>query len=76
MKSKNNNYLRERNHERKSHDEQIVRWANFVKNNKNWKLKMKPFIDAQIIIANRFYKNLEKMPDGKERIKLLKRISA
>ena len=44
------NYVRD-----KSHDEELVRWANFVRENPDkWKAKLKPFLDAQIIIARRF----------------------
>jgi len=39
----------------KSHDEELVRWANYVKENpEKWKAKLKAFLDAQIIIARRF----------------------
>ena len=58
----------------KTHREQIERWANFVKNNpKQWKPKFKEFIDAQILISRRFYKNLMKTPGGREKIKLLRK---
>jgi hypothetical protein len=51
----------------KSHAEQIDRWAEYVRTHPNeWKAKLKPFIDSQIIIAQRFYKNLEKTERGKE----------
>lgn len=50
----------------KTHLEQIERWAKYVKENPDtWKAKLKPFLDAQIIIARRFYKNLEEK-QGKE----------
>ena len=40
-----------------SHDEELVRWAKFVRENPDkWKTKLKPFLDAQIIIARRFRK--------------------
>jgi hypothetical protein len=58
----------------KSHTEQVKRWANYVKKNPDWKKKLKPFLDAQIIIARRFYNNLKKTPGGKEKIKMLKKI--
>lgn len=58
----------------KTHNEQIERWARFVKDNPDkWKPKFKEFIDAQIIISRRFYKNLLKIPGGKEKIKLLRK---
>ena len=58
----------------KSHDEQIERWAEYVKNNKNWKIKHKEFLDAQIIIARRVYKKLEKSEEGKKKIIELRQI--
>jgi len=58
----------------KSHEEQIKRWAEYVKNNPNWKLKFRPFLDSQIIIARKIYKKLSMTPRGKEKIKLLRNI--
>ena len=56
----------------KSHDEQIERWAVFVRDNPGeWKSKIKPFIDAQIIMSRRFYKNLSETEEGKRKIELL-----
>lgn len=56
----------------KSHAEQIDRWAEYVRTHPTeWKAKLNPFIDAQIITAQRFYKNLEKAKNGKE---ILRRI--
>jgi hypothetical protein len=41
----------------KSHDEELVRWAEYVRENPDkWKAKLKPFLDSQIIIARRFRK--------------------
>lgn len=58
----------------KTHNEFIERWANFVKNNpiNIWKPKIKHLIDSQIIIANRFYSNLQKTKEGGEKLKLLR----
>lgn len=56
----------------KTHNEQIERWANYVKNNPNWKIELKKFLDSQLIIAQRAYFELEKTPEGREKIKLLK----
>jgi len=57
----------------KSHDEQIERWAKFVKENpSDWKKHLKPFLDAQIIMANRFYKRLINTPGGEEKAKILR----
>lgn len=45
-----------------SHEEELVRWANYVrKNPEKWKEKLKPFLDSQIIIARRFRKNFQKI---------------
>ena len=60
----------------KSHDEQIERWAEFVRDNPTkWKSKVKDFIDAQIIMSRRFYKKLAQVPGGEEKIRELRRIS-
>ncbi len=58
----------------KSHTEQVKRWAEYVKNNPDWKKQLKPFLDSQIIMARRFYKKLSQTPKGREKIKLLKKI--
>lgn len=59
----------------KSHEEQIVRWAKYVKDNPNtWKAKVKPLIDGQIIISRRFYANLLKTKNGKEKLLKLRKI--
>ena len=46
----------------KTHSEQIVRWARFIKTNdiSVWKKAVKDLTDSQIIMANRFYSNLIK----------------
>lgn len=56
----------------KSHAEQIERWARYVKENPDWKKKLKPFLDGQIIIARRAYKILSKTKEGREKILKLK----
>ncbi len=56
----------------KSHDEQIERWADYVRNNPDWKKKHKKFIDGQIIMANRFYKKLAETAEGKAIIQELR----
>jgi hypothetical protein len=58
----------------KSHEEQVERWAEYVRTHDNWKEKLKPFLDSQIIIARRFYKKLAKTPEGREKIMMLKKI--
>ncbi len=56
----------------KTHQEQIERWAKYVKENLDWKKKLKPFLDGQIIIARRAYKNLSETEEGKRKINLIK----
>ena len=58
----------------KSHGEQIERWAEYVKTHKDWKIKHTQFIDAQFEIAQRFYKELAKTPEGVEKIKKLREL--
>ena len=50
--------------------ENVRKWAEFVRTHDRsvWKPSLKEFIDSQIIIGNRFYKRLEKTPNGKEKI--------
>lgn len=56
----------------KTHKEQVERWARYCKENPNkWKSKLKPFLDAQIIMARRFYKRLRRSEKGREKIKKL-----
>jgi hypothetical protein len=52
----------------KTHDEQIERWAEYVRTHDDWKIKLKPFLDAQIIMARRFYGELGKTEEGKKKI--------
>ena len=57
----------------KCHDEQVERWAEFVRDNPDkWKAKLKPFLDSQIIIARRFYKKLMMTEGGEEKVKELR----
>jgi len=59
----------------KSHLEQVEKWAEYVKNNPNsWKKQHREFIDSQIIIANRFYKKLSLTPEGREKLKLVRKL--
>jgi hypothetical protein len=58
----------------KTHSEQVERWANYVKNNPDWKKKLKPFLDSQIIISRRIYKKLAETEEGRKKIKLLRNI--
>jgi hypothetical protein len=60
----------------KTHNEQIERWAHYVKENPDsWKTKVKALIDSQITMAQRFYRNLAQTPEGREKIKKLRQIS-
>ncbi len=56
----------------KSHQEQIERWAKYVKENPDWKKKLKPFLDGQIIMAQRAYKTLSETEEGKRKINLIR----
>lgn len=58
----------------KTHLEQIKRWAEYVKNNPDWKLKLKLFLDSQLIISRRAYKKLNQTSEGQDKIKLLRQI--
>jgi len=59
----------------KTHKEQIERWGKYVKHNpKKWKKKLKPFLDAQIIIARRFYSKLAETEEGRKKIEQLRNI--
>ena len=56
----------------KTHAEQVERWAEYCRANPNkWKAKLKPFLDAQIIMARRFYKKLAETQEGRDKIKIL-----
>lgn len=56
-----------------THDKQVKRWAEYVRANPNeWKKHFKPFIDAQIIMATRFYNNLAKSEEGRIILKRLR----
>jgi len=60
-----------------SHKEQIERWARFVKNNPhNWRIRLKPFLDSQMIIAWRFYEKLLKTEGGGEKFKKIRNLPA
>jgi hypothetical protein len=56
--------------------EQVERWANFVKTHprEEWMKHLKPFIDGQIKKANDFFKELLKTKEGREKIRLIKKI--
>ncbi len=64
----------------KTHQEQVERWANFVRDNprEKWKPAIDALINSQYNMAAKFYKNLQKTSEGriiyerlkKERLKL------
>ena len=57
----------------KTHGEQVERWARYCKEHpQEFKKKIKPFLDAQIIIARNFYKRLEKSEEGRKILLRLK----
>lgn len=60
----------------KTHMEQVERWARFVRDNPRsvWKAEVGPLIDAQIMMAERFYSRLEKTPGGREKIRKLREL--
>ncbi|MFA6023192.1 MAG: hypothetical protein WC781_03830 [Candidatus Pacearchaeota archaeon] len=61
---------------REEHEEQIERWANYVRENPDkWKKQLKPFLDAQIIMARRAYAKLAETQEGREKIKMIKRVN-
>lgn len=58
---------------RKEHEEQIERWAKYVKNSEGrWKAEHTAFIDGQINMANEFLKKLAETPEGREKLKELR----
>ena len=60
----------------KTHTEHIERWARYVKENPDtWKEKLKPFLDSQILIARRAYKELGKTEEGREKIERLRKLT-
>lgn len=59
----------------KTHEEQIERWAKFVRDNPDkWKIRFKDFLDSQVIMARRFYKKLSETEKGREKIKVLRNL--
>jgi hypothetical protein len=56
--------------------EHIEKWARFVRDNPRsvWKAELKQLIDSQIVMANRFYSMLGRMPGGKEKIRKLREL--
>ena len=59
----------------KTHEEQIKRWAKFVKDNPlKWKKELKPFLDSQIIMARKFYAKMAETKEGRKKIERLKNL--
>ena len=60
----------------KTHSEQVVRWAEFVKTHPRhvWIKEVGPLIDSQIIMANAFYERLAKVEGGMEKIRKLRKL--
>ncbi|MCK4938395.1 MAG: hypothetical protein KAR85_07310 [Methanosarcinales archaeon] len=58
----------------KTHIEQVVRWAEFVKTHPRevWIKQTGPLVDSQIIMANQFYERLSRTEGGMEKIKKLR----
>lgn len=55
-----------------SHNEQIERWARYVRDNPDWKKRFKEFSDAQIILARKAYAKLAESEEGRKKIMRLK----
>ena len=58
----------------RSHSEQIERWAEFVRDNPDWKKKFREFSDGQILLARKAYAKLAQTKEGMRKIKILKGI--
>ena len=59
----------------KSHDEQIVRWAMFIRENPDkWREQHTAFLNSMIISANEKYEKLKKMPNGEKIIVELRKL--
>ena len=55
-------------------EDQIERWANYVRNNPDWKSIHTKFINAQFIKHKAFIERLLKQPDGKKKLELLREL--
>ncbi|MBS3168015.1 hypothetical protein J4216_02745 [Candidatus Woesearchaeota archaeon] len=58
----------------KTHQDFIERWAEYVKNNPDWKKHQTDFINAQYEKFEIFIKNLAKTKEGQEKIVQLYKI--
>ena len=54
-------------------EEQILRWANYVRNNPDWKNIHTEFINAQFSKYKDFVKRLLETTNGKEKLELLRK---
>ena len=54
----------------KSHVDHVEKWAKYVRDHprSEWIKEVKPLVDSQIIMANRFYERLSKEKGGMEKI--------
>lgn len=55
-----------------SHKQQIKIWAEYIRDNPDWKKQFKEFSDAQILLARKAYEKLAKTEEGVKKIKLLR----
>ena len=68
-KKEENNFENARD---KTHEESLLRWAEFVRDNPTkWKEQLKPFLDSQIISARKFREKLSETEEGRKTIKAL-----
>jgi hypothetical protein len=50
-----------------SQEEQVIRWAEYVKkNSKKWKKEHTKFIDAQFLKSKEFFERLSKTKEGRK----------
>lgn len=49
-------------------EDQVERWAKHIKSHPEWKKQLRPFIDSQIIMANRFYSRLAETEEGRKKL--------
>ena len=59
----------------KTHSDQIERWARYVKENPEWKKKIKFLVDSQIIVARRSYDKILTLPNGENKLKRIRNLN-
>jgi len=59
----------------KTHNEQIERWARYVKENPNWKKEQKLFLDSQLINSKNKFKKILSLPDGENKLKRIRNLN-